>query len=96
MNNSRSLAGEEAGLRLNRTNAGQIWQLGKGSEREMLSSLTLGFDQTTSRQQTFSTDSIFLTGRLENIGKQCKQFCKQTNNFIKRVGTEGISTVRPS
>ena len=95
MNNSRSLAGEEAGLRLDRTTAGQIWQLGKGSEREMLSFLTLGFDQTTSRQQTFPTDSIFLTGRLENIGKQYKQFCKKTNNFIKRGGTEGISTVRP-
>ena len=78
MNNSRSLAGEEAGLRLDSTNAGQIWQLRKGSEREILSPLTLGFDQTTSRQQTFPTDSIFLTGRLENIGKQYKQFCKQT------------------
>ena len=73
MNNSRSLD-----LRLDSTNAGQIWQLRKGSEREMLSFLTLGFDQTTSRQQTFPTDSIFLTGRLENIGKQSKQFCKQT------------------
>ena len=77
MNNSRSLAGEEAGLRLNRTNGSDLaaWE---GSEREMLSFLTLGFDQTTSRKQTFPTDSIFLTGRLENIGKQSKQFCKQT------------------
>ena len=78
MNNSRSLAGEEAGLRLNRTNGLDLaaWE---GSEREMLSFLTLGFDQTRSRRQTFPTVSIFLTGRLENIGKQYKQFCKQTN-----------------
>ena len=78
MNNSRSLAGEEAGRRLDSTNAGQTLQLRKGSEREMLSFLTLGFDQTTSRQQTFPTDSIFLMGRLKNIGKQSKQLCKQT------------------
>ena len=74
MNNSRSLAGEEAGLKLDSTNAGQTLQLRKGSEREMLSFLTSGFDQTRSRQQTFPTDSIFLTGRLENIGKRYKQF----------------------
>ena len=77
MNNSRSLAGEEAGLRLNRTNGSDLaaWE---GSEREMLSFLTLGFDQTTSRQQTFSTDTIFLTGRLGNIAKESKRFYKQT------------------
>ena len=75
MNNS--LAGEEAGLRLNRTNGSDLaaWE---GSEREMLSSLTLGFDQTRSRQQTFPTDSIFL--KREDL----KISVNKVNNFVNK------------